>query len=61
MKEPFDPALYFDSFQKKLKSVIEAKIQGNEITVSDNSEEFTPMDLMDALTQSLQQVENRVH
>ncbi len=63
MKEPFDPSLYYDSFQKKLKNVIEAKIQGNEVEISDQLETGTPIDLMEALTQSLKQkqAESRAH
>ena len=63
MKEPFDPSLYHDSFQEKLRNVIEAKIHGNEITAATPDEKHTPMDLMEALTQSIAQkkVTKRAH
>lgn len=63
MKEPFDPALYHDSFQEKLRNVIEAKIHGQKIVSAKPLEKESAIDLMEALTQSLatKKAEKRAH
>lgn len=63
MKESFDPSLYHDSFQEKLKNVIEAKIHGQKIVSATPMEKESAIDLMEALTQSLtaKKAEKRAH
>lgn len=54
MSQKFDISLYQDSFQEKLKEVIEAKIAGNKtIQVDAPIASDTPLDLMEALKASI--------
>ncbi|MDD6468119.1 MAG: Ku protein [Erysipelotrichaceae bacterium] len=59
MKSSFDPTKYHDTFQEKLRNVIEAKIHGKEIVSTKELKEDTPMNLMEALTKSVEQLEKR--
>lgn len=54
MTKNYDPNIYFDEYQARLKKALEEKIQGHEIVhpaVKDAGE--TPIDLMEALKQSV--------
>lgn len=56
MKQPYDATLYHDEFQERLRSAIEDKINGQHIVhASDHKKDnVSPIDLMDALKQSLE-------
>lgn len=54
MTKTFEPEVFHDEFQERLKGAIEDKIAGNDtIRAEENTEKSTPMDLMDALKQSV--------
>lgn len=58
MSKDFDPSQYHDEFQERLRSAIEEKINGQHIVhASDRkADTTTPVDLMEALQQSLTQM-----
>lgn len=56
MAKEFEPSLYKDEYQEKLKEIIEQKIAGKEITVSEPEIKVNAIDIMEALKQSLAQV-----
>ena len=58
MTKPFDPSDYHDEFQERLRSAIEEKISGQHIVhASDRKQDTaTPVDLMEALQQSLSEM-----
>ena len=53
MSAKFDPAAFKDEYQEKLTQLIEAKIEGKEITAPEESGGGNVIDLMDALQASL--------
>lgn len=54
MTNKFDPDLYYDEFQEKLRQAIENKINGKKVVHSSKQESSdSPVDLMEALKQSL--------
>lgn len=55
MVQPFDPALYKDEYQKRLRDLIEQKISGKEIVASKEEEPSNVIDLMEALKRSIEQ------
>ena len=55
MDTPFDPQVYHDEYQLKLKKLLEDKIAGKEIVTQDSTEKGNIIDLMDALKQSIEQ------
>lgn len=57
MDKPFEPAMYKDEYQEKLKEVIEKKIAGKEVVAAATSEEprSNVINLMDALKKSVEQ------
>lgn len=57
MMKDFEPEEYHDEFQERLKQAIEEKINGNQIVHGSDqkADTITPIDLMDALQQSLSQ------
>ena len=55
MVKPFDPSLYQDEYQERLRDLIEQKIAGREIVASKPEETNNVIDLMDALKKSLEQ------
>lgn len=55
MTKPFDPSLYKDEYQEKLRDLIAKKIEGKEITPEPSARPGNVIDLMDALKQSLAQ------
>jgi DNA end-binding protein Ku len=60
LTEDFDPTQYHDSYRDKVLEAVEAKVEGQEITVTEEAEEEAPVvDLMAALRQSVEQAEER--
>lgn len=56
MIKPFEPELYKDEYQERLKEVLEQKIAGKEIVTPKPEEDRTNViDLMDALKASVEQ------
>ena len=59
MVKPFEPSLYHDEYQERLRELIERKIAGKEIVASKNdTEESNVIDLMEALKASVEQQSN---
>lgn len=58
MNQKFNPALYHDEYQKRLREIIEAKINGQEIVQTPADQPNNIINLMDALQASLKQVDN---
>lgn len=56
MDTPFNPNEYSDEYQIKLKSLIEDKIAGKEIVSPESDNTVTVVNLMDALKESLEEV-----
>lgn len=57
MDKEFDPQLYHDEYQARLREIIEAKINGQEIIQAPAKQENNIINLMEALEASLKQVE----
>lgn len=55
MVKPFEPQLYKDEYQVRLKELIERKITGKEIVASKSEPESNVIDLMEALKASIEQ------
>lgn len=55
MDTPFDPSMYHDEYQIKLKELIEAKINGKEIVAAQKGSQGNVINLMDALKASIEQ------
>lgn len=55
MVKPFDPSLYNDEYQERLRDLIEQKIAGKEIVAAKEEEPSNVIDLMDALKRSIEQ------
>jgi DNA end-binding protein Ku len=55
MVKPFDPAIYKDEYQERLRDLIEQKIAGKEIVAAKEEEPSNVIDLMDALKRSIEQ------
>lgn len=55
MEKPFEPELYKDEYQIKLKELIERKINGKEIVAASPEPENKVIDLMEALKASIEQ------
>jgi DNA end-binding protein Ku len=52
---PFEPAKFKDNYRETLRTMIEAKIAGEEVVASPQSEEIAPVvDIMEALRSSLE-------
>lgn len=56
MDKEFQPELYHNEYQTRLREIIEAKIQGKEIVQAPSEQPDNIINLMDALQASLQQV-----
>lgn len=56
MVKPFEPKQFKDEYRDKLWAIINSKIQGKEFVVPEEHVEFSVINLMDALKQSLEQV-----
>lgn len=57
MDREFEPTLYQDEYQQRLRQIIEAKINGEEIVSAPAKHQENVMDIMEALQQSLSQLE----
>ena len=55
MVKPFEPSLYKDEYQVRLRELIETKIAGKEIVAPKEEEPSNVIDLMDALKRSIEQ------
>jgi DNA end-binding protein Ku len=55
----FDPAKYYDTFEENLKKLIKARLEGKEVTPVEKPKPVPVTDLMDALRQSLAQMEGK--
>ena len=55
MVKDFEPNLYKDEYQVKLREIIEQKIAGKDIVASSPEIKVTAIDIMEALKQSLAQ------
>lgn len=54
MTKPFDIASYHDEYQERLRNAIQMKITGQEIVTADNTQPTNIINLMDALTKSIE-------
>jgi DNA end-binding protein Ku len=60
LADKWDPEKYHDTFQDNLKKLIEAKLEGHEVTPVEKPKKLAPVvDLMAALKQSLADMEGR--
>lgn len=57
MVRDFEPGLYHNEYQARLREIIEAKINGKEITATPEAQQSNVIDIMDALQRSLDQVQ----
>ena len=55
MSRPFEPELYQDEYQKRLREIIEKKISGQEIAAPAGRQEDNVIDIMEALRASIEQ------
>lgn len=55
MVKPFEPEQFKDEYREKLWEIINSKIQGKEFVAPEEHVEFSVINLMDALKQSLEQ------
>lgn len=54
MVKPFEPEQYKDEYREKLWAIINSKIQGKEFVAAPDEVEFSAVNLMEALKQSLE-------
>jgi DNA end-binding protein Ku len=59
MTSPFEPNLYYDEYQERLRSAIEAKIAGQEIVALDTARPGNVIDLMEALKKTVEMTNHR--
>lgn len=60
LTEDFDPTQYHDTYRERVLEAVEAKVEGQEVTVTEEAEEEAPVvDLMAALRQSVEAAEER--
>ncbi|CAN5887848.1 Ku protein [soil metagenome] len=60
LTEDFDASQYHDTYRGRVSAAVQAKVEGQEITVSDEAEDEAPVvDLMAALRQSVERAEDR--
>ena len=59
MVQPFDPSLYKDEYQERLRDLIEQKISGKEIVAPQEESPSNVIDLMDALKKSIEMGKNK--
>lgn len=55
LEKPFEPSLYKDEYQQKLRRIIEKKIAGQDITAPPPEKPSNVIDIMEALKMSLEQ------
>lgn len=54
MTRSFDPSLYHDEYQEKLRQAIETKIAGKEIVNADNGSQNNIIDIMEAMKKTVE-------
>lgn len=54
MTRSFDPSLYHDEYQEKLRQAIETKIAGKEIVNADNESQNNIIDIMEAMKKTVE-------
>ena len=54
MVKPFEPQIYHDEYQARLREIIEKKIAGEEIVIETTDSSITIINLMEALKQSIE-------
>lgn len=59
MVRDFQPELYHDEYQMRLREIIEAKINGREITAAPSENNSNIIDIMDALQRSINQAKSQ--
>lgn len=59
MVQPFQPEQYRDEYRIRLREIIEAKINGKEITQAPSEQQANIIDIMDALEASLKQLKGK--
>lgn len=60
LTEDFDPTAYTDEYRAKVEAAVQAKVEGEDVTVVEHAEEPTAVvDLMDALKQSVEESKSR--
>jgi DNA end-binding protein Ku len=60
LTEDFNPEQFHDSYRERVLEAVEAKVEGQEVTVTEEAEEAAPVvDLMAALRQSVEAAEER--
>jgi DNA end-binding protein Ku len=60
LTEDFDPSQFVDSYRERVLEAVDAKVEGQEVTVTEEAEEAAPVvDLMAALRQSVERAEER--
>ncbi|MBN7772382.1 Ku protein [Clostridium aminobutyricum] len=59
MAKPFEPSLYKDEYQERLRVLIEDKINGKEIIAAKQESGGNVIDLMEALQRSIEQSEEK--
>ena len=57
MDRAFEPELYHDEYQARLRELIEQKIQGREIVASASEKPSNVINLMEALQASIQHLQ----
>lgn len=59
MSDTFQPNLYHDEYQERLKQAIETKISGQDIVSIDSAPSSNVIDLMDALKKTVEMSQNK--
>ena len=60
LTEDFNPTQYHDGYRERVLEAVVAKVEGQEVTVTEEAEEAAPVvDLMAALRQSVERAEER--
>ncbi len=54
MTAPFDPSIYHDEYQERLRQAIESKIAGKEIVSADTEKQNNIIDLMEAMKKTVE-------
>ena len=57
MEKEFEPDLYHDEYQKKLLEIIQMKKDGKEIVASDNDTTIVVINIMEAMKQTLKEMQ----
>ncbi len=55
LTEDFDPSQFHDAYRERILEAVQAKVDGEEITVAETEEPATVVDLMEALRRSVEQ------